>query len=54
MDAETILKRRLALGLTQADLGQRIGCDRSRISDWERGVHVPNTKYKRRLRDILQ
>ena len=36
-----IVKARTEQDLSQRRLAQKIGIDRSRLSKWERGVHVP-------------
>jgi len=36
-----LLSARQLLGLSQADLAEKIGVDRGTVSDWERGVRPP-------------
>jgi transcriptional regulator with XRE-family HTH domain len=36
-----IRKRRQELGLTQAELAERISVDRTTVANWERGRHFP-------------
>lgn len=43
-------KNRRALGLTQRELGQRLGVGRSTVGMWERGKRVPGQKNAARLR----
>lgn len=46
--------RRRALGLTQAQLAERLGVDTETLSRFERGKHVPTLKNLIRLASLLQ
>jgi ribosome-binding protein aMBF1 (putative translation factor) len=51
----TILKkRRLALGLSQMDLAEKVGVSLLTIQLWERGVSEPNDKNKKILESVLK
>jgi transcriptional regulator with XRE-family HTH domain len=51
----TILKkRRLALGLSQMDLAEKVGVSLLTIQLWERGVSEPNDKNKEILESVLK
>jgi transcriptional regulator with XRE-family HTH domain len=51
----TILKkRRLALGLSQMDLAEKVGVSLLTIQLWERGVSEPNNKNKEILESVLK
>lgn len=52
--AENIGKRRRALGLTQAQLAERLGVDAETLSRFERGRHSPTLKNLARLAGLLQ
>lgn len=52
--AENIGKRRRALGLTQAQLAERLGVDTETLSRFERGKHSPTLKNLARLAGLLQ
>ena len=41
MDAEEIKTKRLALGLTQAELGKALGVSGNAVALWERGERTP-------------
>src|SRR5258706_9968930 len=45
---------RLARGLTQPDLADRVGTSASNISDLERGIKVPTLTTVARLADALE
>lgn len=36
-----IAEARLAAGLTQAELGEKVGCSCKVVSRWERGMNIP-------------
>lgn len=40
------------LGLEQAELAERLKTNRVRISDWERGVKVPDFEWSKRLAHV--
>lgn len=47
-----IKKRRQIMGLTQGQLAERIGVNRSSITNWENGKHFPQ-RYLGRVEDVL-
>lgn len=47
-------KRRLALGLSQMDLAEKVGVSLLTIQLWERGVSQPNDKNKEILESVLK
>jgi len=47
-------KRRLALGLSQMDLAEKVGVSLLTIQLWERGVSEPNDKNKEILGSVLK
>jgi len=49
-----IKERRSALGLTQAQLAERLGVDTETLSRFERGKHAPTLKNLIRLAGLLQ
>lgn len=52
--AQNIGERRRALGLTQAQLAERLGVDTETLSRFERGKHAPTLKNLIRLAGLLQ
>ncbi len=52
--AQNIGTRRRALGLTQAQLAERLGVDTETLSRFERGKHAPTLKNLVRLAGLLQ
>lgn len=52
MTPEEIRELRLSLGLSQAQLGEKIGVHRDTISYYERGVHPPNLLHAYRLEQL--
>jgi len=38
---ELLLSARQLLGLTQAGLAEKLGVDRAKVGDWERGARLP-------------
>lgn len=52
--AQNIGARRRALGLTQAQLAERLGVDTETLSRFERGKHAPTLKNLARLAGLLQ
>ena len=52
--AHNIGQRRKALGLTQAQLAERLGVDTETLSRFERGKHAPTLKNLIRLAGLLQ
>lgn len=47
-------KRRLALGLSQMGLAEKVGVSLLTIQLWERGVSEPNDKNKEILESVLK
>ena len=47
-------KRRLALGLSQMGLAEKVGVSLLTIQLWERGVSEPNNKNKEILESVLK
>ncbi|GIK49467.1 MAG: helix-turn-helix transcriptional regulator [Hyphomonadaceae bacterium] len=41
-------------GMTQSELGERLGVDQSAVSRWERAVDAPNLSLRRALRDLYK
>lgn len=50
---ERIKKARHEAGLTQEQLAERLGNERTRIIDWEKGRYAPSRKYRKRLSEAL-
>jgi len=50
----TLKKRRLALGLSQMDLAEKVGVSLLTIQLWERGISEPNDKNKEILESVLK
>lgn len=48
-----IAQRRIALGMTQAQLAQKIGCTPVDISRWEKGKHKPGANALVKLSSAL-
>ena len=48
-----IRDRRLALGLTQQQLADKLGITDKAVSKWERGISYPDITLLRRLADAL-
>ena len=51
---EQIRTLRRAAGWTQAELGQRLDVDKSRISEWEHDRVMPGTATFFRIRGVCQ
>lgn len=51
--AEHIRELRLRLGLTQAEFARRLRVHPQTVSEWERGVAVPQRRARRRLSRML-
>ena len=49
MSGELIREARLRAGLTQAELGERIGQQQSVIARWERGAVIPSLETLRQV-----
>lgn len=54
MDGQTIREARKALGLTQVDLGRKVGVDAITVSRWERGELRPHPLRLPKLRRVLK
>lgn len=52
-NGKALAARREALGLTQAQLARKVGCDAMTISRWERGCHSPRARQRKRLAKAL-
>jgi transcriptional regulator with XRE-family HTH domain len=48
-----IAERRKALGLTQAELAEKLGADTVTVSRFERGSHLPSLQRLERVADTL-
>lgn len=48
-----IRTRRDELGLSQEQLGQKIGADQSRVSRWEKAHSLPDKEYRKELLRVL-
>ncbi len=48
-----IAERRKALGLTQAELAEKLGADTVTVSRFERGSHLPSLQRLERIADTL-
>lgn len=51
--SKNIAARRHALGLTQAQLAERLGVDTETLSRFERGKHLPSLVTLERLAELL-
>lgn len=47
--SDRIRATRTRLGLSQPDLGRRIGVTKKTVSEWERGIRFPSAESRRRL-----
>jgi transcriptional regulator with XRE-family HTH domain len=54
MNPEEIRKKRLALGLKQDELGDKLGVARNTVSRWELGDVEPPAYLERALRDLAR
>jgi len=52
--AKNIARRRRQLGLTQAQLAERLGIETETLSRFERGKHAPTLRNLIRLAELLQ
>lgn len=46
-------RKRLATGMTQQELGNQLGVDRSTVSRWESGDCIPEARHFPRLAEIF-
>lgn len=53
-DSGTIRRRRLALGMTQAQLADKVGVVVSLVAHWEKGDKVPSTRVLPHLATALE
>lgn len=51
--ATEIKKRRWDLGISQAELGERVGVSQGKIGDWERGTQSPSYESIEKLAAVL-
>ena len=51
--ATEIKKRRSDLGISQAELGERVGVSQGKIGDWERGTQSPSYESILKLSSAL-
>lgn len=49
-----IRKLRRAKDITQSELAERLGVERSTVSKWEKGISVPRGKTLIALADVLE
>ena len=45
----TLKDRRLAAGMTQQELAEKLLVDQAAVSNWERGINPPLPKYCKQL-----
>src|SRR6266568_948667 len=50
---ERLKHARYQMGLTQAELAEKVGTTFETISRWERGIKVPSAYYRRRLCEVF-
>ena len=49
----SIRERRSRLGMSQAELAERIGVNQTAVSQWERGIITPTLNKARKLAETL-
>lgn len=49
-----IARLRIARGITQAQLAERIGCLQSSVSRWEQTGKAPGTRYLLKIAEVLE
>jgi len=54
MEAEEIKAIRVALGLTQKDLADKLGIDAITVSRWERKLARPHSNSLKKLRRLIK
>ncbi len=54
MSKNSIKELRKTLGLSQKELGEKVGVDRSTVSAWERGVTIPKGKIAGNLQAVFE
>lgn len=52
-DGDELRARRIKAGLTQADVGRRLGCHHTHISNAELGAMAVSERWIRAYRDLL-
>lgn len=52
MTPQRVVKLRKALGLTQEQLAEQIGAQRSTVARWELGTHEPRGGYLKSLIEL--
>jgi DNA-binding XRE family transcriptional regulator len=52
-EAQDILKRLRAAGMTQAQIGEAIGINRTSVWEWAHGRKAPSADQLKRLRRLL-
>lgn len=50
----TIKEKRIALGMSQGELANKLGVSRVNISHWENGTTMPRTSKLTTLAEVLQ
>jgi predicted ATPase/DNA-binding NarL/FixJ family response regulator/transcriptional regulator with XRE-family HTH domain len=50
---ELLRRARYQMGLTQAELAERVGTTFETVSRWERGIKAPSAYYRRKLCDVF-
>ena len=50
--ADNLIRLRIAAGLTQAELGERLNYSDKSVSKWERGDAVPDVFVMKQIADI--
>src|SRR6266849_3681105 len=50
---ERLRRARFQMGLTQAELAEKVGTTFETVSRWERGIKAPSAYYRRKLCDIF-
>lgn len=53
-DAEAVRALRARLGLTQAELAERLGTRQQTVSEWETGASTPRRMSRRLLRMVAE
>lgn len=53
LNHEEVVRARLARGMTQDELAQRVGVSRKTINNFENGRHQPQAAHRRAIREAL-
>ena len=48
-----IARQRLASGMTQGQLAEKIGCSQKDVSRWERGARTPRVETLAKIADVF-